>query len=171
MIRITKDVNKLVEDNIKLAYSIDPTAVYKVGDYVLVKIPENDMSNKLLIEKLATTEDVNLSLDETYEIPLSIEIPNYNSEEKLTWEFNINFPVSCNKIKIDIEAIKNSGYILTTNQNYFTLKTESQELCSFENFLGNYYNKKELYDTKADSIMKEEKESVFLVVFVSEEDE
>ena len=35
----------------------------------------------------------------------------------------------------------------------------------------NYYNKKELYDTKADSIMKEEKESVFLVVFVSEEDE
>ena len=101
------------------------------------------MSNKLLIEKLATTENVNISLDETYEIPLSIEIPNYNLEEKLTWEFNINFPVSCNKIKIDIEAIKNSGYILTTNQNYFTLKTESQELCSFENFLGNYYNKKD----------------------------
>ena len=68
----------------------------------MVKIPENDMSNKLLIEKLATTEDVNLSLDETYEIPLSIEIPNYNLEKELTWEFNINFPVSCNKIKIDI---------------------------------------------------------------------
>ena len=101
------------------------------------------MSNKLLIEKLATIEDVNLSLKETYEIPLSKEISNYNLEEKLTWEFNINFPVSCNKIKIDIEAIKNDGYVLTTNQNYFTLKTESQELCSFENFLGNYYNKKD----------------------------
>lgn len=101
------------------------------------------MSNKLLIEKLATTEDVNLSLNETYEIPLSTEISKYNLEEKLTWEFNVSFPVSCNKIKIDIEAIKNGGYVLTTNQNYFTLKTETQELCSFKNFLGNYYNKKD----------------------------
>lgn len=101
------------------------------------------MSNKLLIEKLATTEDVNLSLNETYEIPLSTEISKYNLEKKLTWEFNVSFPVSCNKIKIDIEAIKNGGYVLTTNQNYFTLKTETQELCSFKNFLGNYYNKKD----------------------------
>lgn len=101
------------------------------------------MSNKLLIEKLATTENVNLFLNETYEIPLSTEISKYNLEKKLIWEFNISFPVSCNKIKIDIEAIKNDGYILTTNQNYFSLKTEAQELCSFENFLGNYYNKKD----------------------------
>ena len=71
-----------IQDNIKLAYSIDPTAVYKVGDYVFIKIPENDMSNKPLIEKLATTEDVNLSLNETYEIPLSTEISKYNLEEK-----------------------------------------------------------------------------------------
>ena len=126
------------------------------------------MSNKLLIEKLASTENVNLSLNEIYEVPLSREISNYNLEKLLTWKFNVSFPVSCSKIKIDIEAIKNDGYVLSTSQNYFTLKTESQELCSFENFLGNYYNKKDELKITESIIVDFTAVASWLVAFTSE---
>lgn len=100
------------------------------------------MSNKLLIEKLATTENINLFLNETYEIPLADIKPKTN-ETQLVWTFDIVFPVATKKIKIDIEGKKNKGKILNVDdiKKYFILSANKVELCSSENFLGNYYDK------------------------------
>lgn len=102
------------------------------------------MSNKLLIEKLATTEDVNLSLIETYEIPLATtsfhEIPEGNPT---TWNFQESF-VSAQKIQIDIEGEKRANYILSFDENkeYFSLSADKEKIYTFKDFQGNYYGKK-----------------------------
>ena len=102
------------------------------------------MSNKLLIEKLATTEDVNLSLIETYEIPLATtffhEIPDGNPT---TWTFQESF-ISTQKIQIDIEGEKRANYILSLDENkeYFFLSADKEKIYTFKDFQGNYYGKK-----------------------------
>lgn len=102
------------------------------------------MSNKLLIEKLATTENVNLSLNETYEIPLATtffhEIPEGNPT---TWNFQESF-VSAQKIQIDIEGEKRANYILSSDENkeYFSLSADKKKIYTFKDFQGNYYGKK-----------------------------
>lgn len=102
------------------------------------------MSNKLLIEKLATTENVNLSLNETYEIPLATTsywtIPEGNPT---TWSFQESF-VSAQKIQIDIEGEKRANYILSSDENkeYFSLSADKEKIYTFKDFQGNYYGKK-----------------------------
>lgn len=102
------------------------------------------MSNKLLIEKLATTENVNLSLNETYEIPLATTsywtIPEGNPT---TWNFQESF-VSAQKIQIDIEGEKRANYILSSDENkeYFSLSADKEKIYTFKDFQGNYYGKK-----------------------------
>lgn len=102
------------------------------------------MSNKLLIEKLATTENVNLSLNETYEIPLATTsywtIPESNPT---TWNFQESF-VSAQKIQIDVEGEKRANYILSSDENkeYFSLSADKEKIYTFKDFQGNYYGKK-----------------------------
>lgn len=102
------------------------------------------MSNKLLIEKLATTENVNLSLNETYEIPLATTsywtIPEGNPT---TWNFQESF-VSAQKIQIDVEGEKRANYILSSDENkeYFSLSADKKKIYTFKDFQGNYYGKK-----------------------------
>lgn len=77
-----------LQDNIKIAYAIDPSSLYSQGDNVLVKIPENDMSNRLLIEKLNITEEPKKLQKYNKQINFGNPIRYSKSQEEYNFDFS-----------------------------------------------------------------------------------
>lgn len=126
------------QNNIKTAYAIDPSEFYYEGDTVLVKIPENDLSNKILIEKLDSNNENKKIQNQSKKSFGLVPLAQYGgNQSSYNFKFNMTHYDFWNR-QILLKIVYNKSERINAIDDFGLKLGKGTVILNTLNFLGNY---------------------------------